>query len=188
MNITSVAIESVWPDPDNARLHPQRNLDAIKESLRRFGQQKPIVISSEGVILAGNGTHAGAKELGWRTIEAVVSKLEGTDAVAYALTDNRTSDLSTWDPDSIGPVLSRLLGDSSIALAPLGWFDKEVSDLIGGFVDDESVIPDYDADSETVVVQIENVLIGDVDDVLSCVMTSLDDAGIEYAKAESNAD
>jgi len=56
-------------DPANVRKHDRRNLDAIKASLRKFGQQKPIVVDTKGIVLAGNGTLTAAKELGWSEIE-----------------------------------------------------------------------------------------------------------------------
>ena len=70
MNIEQLAIASLSPDPANARRHPERNLEQIKASLRRFGQQKPIVVDAANVVRAGNGTLAAAKSLGWTTIAA----------------------------------------------------------------------------------------------------------------------
>ena len=61
---TLVPIDSLTPDPANVRRHPDNNLEAIKASLKRFGQQKPIVVDSADVIRAGNGTWAAAKALG----------------------------------------------------------------------------------------------------------------------------
>ena len=43
-------IAELTHDPANARSHPERNLDAIKESLSRFGQQKPIVVARDGTV------------------------------------------------------------------------------------------------------------------------------------------
>jgi len=40
----SLSIDSLHPDPSNARKHSQRNLDAIKASLAKFGQRKAIVV------------------------------------------------------------------------------------------------------------------------------------------------
>lgn len=54
-----VAIDSVTIDPNNARSHGKRNLAAIKSSLLRFGQLKPIVVrEQDGVCYAGNGVVA----------------------------------------------------------------------------------------------------------------------------------
>ena len=97
MKIETLPLSAVIPDPVNVRLHDGRNLDAIRGSLARFGQQKPIVVDSAGVIRAGNGTYMAAKALGWETIDVVRTGLEGLDATAFAIADNRTSDLSTFD-------------------------------------------------------------------------------------------
>lgn len=40
-------------DPANARAHDARNIEAIKTSLRTFGQRKPIVVRG-GAVVAGN--------------------------------------------------------------------------------------------------------------------------------------
>lgn len=57
-----VAIETLHPDPKNARVHDDRNLQAIRDSYERFGQQKPIVIASDGQVIAGNGQLAAAAD------------------------------------------------------------------------------------------------------------------------------
>lgn len=93
-------------DPVNARLHDERGLEAIKASLRRFGQQKPIVIDAAGVVIAGNGTLEAARSLGWTHVAVARSNLAGVERTAYALADNRTGDLSTWH----NPTLLSLLG------------------------------------------------------------------------------
>lgn len=95
-------------DPNNARKHSSKNLDAIKGSLTKFGQQKPIVVDKKNVIIAGNGTVAAAKDLGWKTIKAVRSELEGFMQSAFALADNRTSELAEWDFDVLKESLVKL--------------------------------------------------------------------------------
>ena len=39
----AVPLGDVFPDPANLRKHPERNLTAIVNSLRAFGQQRPIL-------------------------------------------------------------------------------------------------------------------------------------------------
>ena len=43
MKIESVLIDDLTLDPANARKHDDKNLKAIAESLKQFGQRKPIV-------------------------------------------------------------------------------------------------------------------------------------------------
>lgn len=93
-----VDLASLRPDPGNARLHPERNLEAIKASLDRFGQLKPVVALEDGTVVAGNGTYEAARRLGWAKLAAV--RLKDADAErarAYALADNRTAELAEWD-------------------------------------------------------------------------------------------
>jgi len=115
MIITRVPIDSVHPDPANVRLHDERNLDAIKGSLARFGQQKPIVVDRKRTIRAGNGTYAAAKALGWTEIDVVETDLEGVEAVAYAIADNRTSDLSSFDDEALAKLLIELREEEQMA-------------------------------------------------------------------------
>ena len=63
MNVETVPLTSLTPDPLNARKHNRRNIDAIKASLSKFGQRKPIVVTNDGTVIAGNGTLEAATSL-----------------------------------------------------------------------------------------------------------------------------
>jgi hypothetical protein len=89
-------VDSLIMLPDNPR---RGDIGAISESLRRFGQQKPIVINTDGVILAGNHTYQAAVALGWPEVWVAESELAGSDQTGFALADNRLSDLATYDHD-----------------------------------------------------------------------------------------
>lgn len=91
-------VETLILLPDNPR---HGDIGAISQSLERFGQQKPIVVNSDGVILAGNHTFQAAKALGWGEIWVTESELEGADQPGFALADNRLSDLATYDHDAL---------------------------------------------------------------------------------------
>lgn len=110
MKIESLQIESLTLDPNNARSHDDKNLRAIKGSLKEFGQRKPIVITSDNVVIAGNGTLQAALDLGWKKI-AVVRIPEDWDedkAKAFALADNRTSELADWNSIKLAEQLLEL--------------------------------------------------------------------------------
>jgi ParB-like chromosome segregation protein Spo0J len=122
MKLTTIKITELSLDPSNVRKHGRKNLDAIKASLRKFGQQKPIVVDSKGIVLAGNGTLAAAQELGWTEIDIVRTQLEGVEATMFAIADNRTAELAEWE-DSLAEVLQKLQADghdlSQIGYEPL---------------------------------------------------------------------
>jgi len=138
MKVETVDIESVSLDPANVRLHASHNIDAIKSSLRRFGQQKPIVVDSRGVVRAGNGTLEAAIALGWKKISIVRSKLDGADAVAYALADNRTSELSAWDHEGLARTLASLREQDITLVADAGFTESDLRALARQFDAEEN--------------------------------------------------
>jgi len=115
-------------DPQNARAHPEENMAALRASLKRFGQRKPIVVRRDtGVVVAGNGTLAVARELGWTHVAASVQDMDDKTAKAYALADNRTAELATWNPDVLSAQLKDL-ADFMPAL-DLGFTEQQLRDL-----------------------------------------------------------
>jgi hypothetical protein len=108
MNTELIPINDLTPDPANARKHGERNLSSIIDSLRAFGQQKPIVVDRRGVVIAGNGTLEAAKRLGWEEIAVVRTELDPTQATAFGIADNRTAELAEWDEDVLVSLLDSL--------------------------------------------------------------------------------
>lgn len=133
----AVDIDSLVPDPQNPRLHNDRNLEAIKASLEQYGQCKPIVVRREGrVIIAGNGTWEAARALGWDKIAASFVDMSEVEAAGYGLADNRTGELAQWDFDVVAR-LDRLIqehGGPDI----VGWSDDELLALRRGMEESES--------------------------------------------------
>ena len=101
MKIERIAITKLIPDPTNARTHDEKNLSAIEGSLKEFGQRKPIVITQDNIIAAGNGTVEAAKRLGWTEMDVVrvPADWDADRIKAYALADNRTAELAEWNPE-----------------------------------------------------------------------------------------
>lgn len=138
-----VDIKKLSFDKRNARKHDKKNIKSIKDSLLKFGQQKPLVVSSDGFVIAGNGTLQAAKELGWETIDVHWSALKGEEAIAYGLVDNRSAELADWDED----ILKDLLGEldkSGWDLDGLGWDSEDLKDILPdekseGLTDEDAV-------------------------------------------------
>ena len=122
MEVTRRLIEDLTLDPRNARTHSQKNLDAIATSLTKFGQRKPIVITGDGVVLAGNGTLEAAKSLKWDYIDVSVTPADWDldTARAYALADNRTAELAEWDEAVLAQQLLEL-HDADFDIEALGF-------------------------------------------------------------------
>jgi ParB-like chromosome segregation protein Spo0J len=119
LQIETVKIETLAFDPTNARKHDAKNLDAIAGSLKLFGQRKPIVVTPDNVVVAGNGTLEAAKSLGWTEIVIARTPRGWTweQVKAFALADNRTAELAEWD--------SAVLANQLLDLDANGWELKE---------------------------------------------------------------
>ena len=103
-----VPLRSLTMDPANARRHPKRNIEAIRASLRAFGQRKPLVVA-QGFVFAGCGTLQAADLEGWTEIAVVeASDLSSEQLRAYAVADNQTGDLAEWDAEALAKSLGPL--------------------------------------------------------------------------------
>jgi len=120
LRIETVNISSLTPDPANARKHDGKNLNAIASSLEKFGQRKPIVVTPDSIVVAGNGTLEAAKTLGWTEIAIARTPIGWTwDQIkAFALADNRTAELAEWD--------DKVLADQLLELDANGWELEEL--------------------------------------------------------------
>ncbi|MDR7496824.1 MAG: DNA methyltransferase [Armatimonadota bacterium] len=105
----AVPIDAPKIDPSNARRHPERNLQAVRASLRRYGQRKPIVVNRRTAhIEAGNLTWEVARQEGWRYIAALYVDDDPSTASGYAIADNRTAELAEWDDTRLQETLQAL--------------------------------------------------------------------------------
>ena len=123
----AVAIGDLNEDPNNARTHDAENMSAVRKSLAAFGQRLPIVVQKKGMVVrAGNARLAAARELGWQQIAALVLTENDTEAIAYALADNRTAELSWFDSDALAKVLRAVMESADHLIGATGFDIDEV--------------------------------------------------------------
>ena len=151
-----IDIGKLTADPDNVRKHPNKNLSAITGSLKQFGAARSIVIDGKDVVRAGNGTLQQAVQAGIKKVQIVdadgqtliaVRRKDWSDsqAAGYAVTDNRTNDLATWNFGELSSQLQALAGHD-IPMADLGWNEKDL-DIMASHADLPGVkFPEYTED------------------------------------------
>ena len=143
LKVKMIPIDSIKENPENRRLHPGRNIEAIKRSLARFGQREPLLVR-DGIVLGGNGRLRAMLELGW--MEALVtdhSDLTEEQARALGLALNRTAELAEWHWQGLAEDLRKLLGEGYEA-QDLGWEDYEIEPLLAADWSPPAVINDPD--------------------------------------------
>lgn len=143
LKIEQIPIEKLTFDPFNARKHSDANIAAIAESLKQFGQRKPIVVNAENVIVAGNGTVDAARLLGITDVDIVrVPKDWSADQVkAFALADNRTAELAEWNPQVLSAQLIEL-DEAGFDVEALGFDAVKLAQEEDDVPDDEYSVPE----------------------------------------------
>jgi site-specific DNA-methyltransferase (adenine-specific) len=119
-------IASLRPHPRNYRRHPEHQLAILRESLRVHGQQKPVVITPDGTILAGHGLVQAAGLEGWEQIACHV--YDGPYPEAFLAIDNRASDLAEDDEAALAELLRAL--DAGGQLDAAGWGEEDLGELL----------------------------------------------------------
>jgi hypothetical protein len=93
----------------NARKIPQATVDKVAASIREFGWQQPIVVDTDGVIVAGHVRLLAAKQLGEKQVPVqVAAGLTPGQIKAYRLLDNRSHQESGWDTELLAPEIAEL--------------------------------------------------------------------------------
>jgi DNA modification methylase len=111
--------------------NPRRgDVDAVAKSLAAFGQRKPIVARRDGTVIAGNHTLQAARQLGWPEIAVVWVDDDDTTAKAFALADNRTAELGTYDDQLLADLISEVQSANPDLLTASGWGADGVADLL----------------------------------------------------------
>jgi DNA modification methylase len=127
-------------DPANARRHPEPNLEAIKGSLRVYGQRKPVVVNRRtGTIEAGNGTLQAALALGWSHLAVVYVDDDPMTAAGFSIADNRTAELAEWDREALDKLLSEIKTQDPVLDQMLADLGRSMERVRGGLTDPDEV-------------------------------------------------
>jgi len=128
LRVVEVDSKDLVLDPNNARQHSEAQIKAIAKSLEEFGQQRPLVVDKNNVVYAGNGTLQAAQSLGWEKVSVVVLPFDDPiKCRAFAIADNRTSDLSSWDNAELVKSLEEI--NNANLLDTVGYSSYDVDDL-----------------------------------------------------------
>lgn len=157
MEIKKIKIKDIIPYKYNAKLHPTEQIEQIKKSIQEFGNNDPIAIDENNVIIEGHGRLMALKELGYEEAECIVlTGLSEEQKDAYRLVHNQLTMNTGWDIDKLKSELNKF---TNVNMAALG-FDKELLDQIK---DEEIEIEEDDFDFDKEVEEIEEVYVKEGD-------------------------
>ena len=94
MKIELRPLSAIKPYEKNPRIN-EGAVDAVAESIRRFGFRQPIVVDKEGVIVCGHTRLKAAQKLCLEKAPVhVATDLTPAQIRAYRIADNKTAELS----------------------------------------------------------------------------------------------
>ena len=103
MDIVKIPIDELTPDPNNAKDHPQWQIEQIKNSIEQFGNLDPIgVWGDDNLIVEGHGRYVALQELGYTEAECIrLDWLTEEERTAYALAHNKLTMNSGFIPEML---------------------------------------------------------------------------------------
>ena len=135
---TWVATSELTPWEDNPRKNDGRPVEAVMDSIKRFGFAAPIIARQEdGQVIAGHTRLKAAKALGLERVPVRYLDLDPADAKLLALADNKVGELAEWDDEALARIVADIDG-AELALA--GFTEEDLAALI-----DSEPEPDFGA-------------------------------------------
>lgn len=151
MKVKVVKLSEIFPYYDN----PRDNTNAVeptKESIKRFGYVKPILVDKAGVIIAGHTRYVAAYQLGMEFVPVVYSDMDDEMAKKYRILDNKLAEKSSFDEDQ----LLEELRNMEVPTDMQAFFFEDINQMLnfsldsinqqaeeyGGFQDDYSQVDD----------------------------------------------
>jgi DNA modification methylase len=123
-------IDRLLPYARNARTHSDEQVAQVAASIQEFGWTNPILVGSDGVIIAGHARLAAARKLGVAEVPVIVlDHLTETQRRALILADNKLALNAGWDEDMLRVELASLKEDD-FNLDLVGFTSEELDDLL----------------------------------------------------------
>lgn len=133
MKVVIKKISELHAAEKNVRRHPQKQLDEMKRSFDMFGQYRPLVVTSDGEVLVGNGFFEAMQQAGKETVECIVlpSDVSETYKRKLMLADNKIFDLGADSMSTIDELLQ------SIEDFDIPGYDEDVLNQLYSEVEEE---------------------------------------------------
>ena len=144
LSISYQSTLSLKSDPKNPRIHSDKQIRQIAQSIRTFGFNVPLLVDRDLKVIAGHGRVAAARLLQIDKVPIIrLEHLNEHQRRAFMIADNRLTENALWDDRLLGEQL-KILADAEID------FSLEVTGFEMGEIDIfiEGVSGDSNADCE----------------------------------------
>jgi len=138
MTVDMMPVDTLIPYARNAKLHNDTQIAAIAGSIKEFGFNNPVLIDSDGGIIAGHGRVMAARKLGLLEVPCIqLDHLTDNQKRAYILADNRLAEIGGgWDAELLKLELDDLRLED-VDIDGLGFDDASLDELLADVGGDE---------------------------------------------------
>ena len=121
MQIIERKISELKPYANNPRLNDAA-VDAVAASIKEFGFKNPIIVDSDGEIIAGHTRLKAAQKLKMKTVPVIIADdLTPEQVKAFRLADNKVGELAGWDFEKLDLELAEI----DLDMSQFGFGDEE---------------------------------------------------------------
>lgn len=127
-------IGQIRPYPQNAKDHSSKQQAAVVRSMQESGFTNPLLIETDGTIVAGHCRFLAAKKLGLSHVPVIVLKhLTSAQTRAYRIADNRLAEVgSSWTKEILSLELTAIAAEFPELDLTLTGFDAGEIELLQG--------------------------------------------------------
>lgn len=129
MQIVYRHVSDLIPYVNNARKNDHA-VDAVASSIKNYGFKQPIVIDSQGEVVAGHTRLKAAKKLNMDQVPCIIADdLTPAQIKAYRIADNKVAELSEWDMELLKVELEDIEGFTGFKVDELeNLFEEEAKE------------------------------------------------------------
>lgn len=138
MQIIKLSIDELTPYESNVKIHTEEQIQQIKDSIEKFGNNDPIAICGENnIIVEGHGRYTALKELGYKEAYCIrLDHLSEKERKAYAIAHNKLTMNTGFDSELLRLELEDLQ-DIDFDLELTGFEDWELDNLLNPVSDED---------------------------------------------------
>ena len=149
MQLETIPLDQITPYAQNAKKHPQYQIEQIKASILQFGNNDPIAIDENNVIIEGHGRYLALKALGYHEVPVIkLHHLSEDQKRAYILAHNKITLNTDFDINILKDELTNII---DIDMAPFGF---SVNLLSSPLTPDEETKETKEPTDEEITIQV----------------------------------
>jgi DNA modification methylase len=142
------------PYKNNAKKHPQKQVQQIAVSIKQFGFISPIIVDENYEIIAGHGRWEAAKIIGLKTVPVIlIGNLTPAEIKAYRLADNQLTMNTGYDEALLKIEIGELINlNPEFELEIIGFETAEIDLLMDDPIKEDPMdrVPEPDFDKPAI--------------------------------------